>query len=177
MLNKPVTSLGLTLVELVVTVCIAGILAAVAIPSFMNVITNNRTTSVANQLVAALAYTRSEAIKRGLQVTMKHKGTTLKVWDNGWDIFTDNNGNGAIDVSDELLKTYEALPEGHTLRTGGNCAIWVAYLASGNGRGASGLANDTFRLCDSSRDTAQSRAIKINRVGRVRAETGTATCP
>ena len=83
MVNKPITSLGLTLVELVATVCIAGVLAAVAIPNFMNVITNNRTTSVANQLVAALAYTRSEAIKRGLQVTMKHKDITARVWDNG----------------------------------------------------------------------------------------------
>ena len=177
MVNKPVTSLGLTLVELVATVCIAGVLAGVAIPGFMNVIRDNRTTSVANQLVTALAYTRSEAIKRGLQVTMKHKGTTAQVWDNGWDIFTDNNGNGVIDLSDELLKTYEAVPEGHTLRTGGNYASWLAFLASGNIR-ASGLANDTFRLCDRSKDTAQSRAIKINKVGRVRTETGTATtCP
>lgn len=177
MVNKPVTSLGLTLVELVATVCIAGILAAVAIPSFMNVIRDNRTTSVANQLVAALAYTRSEAIKRGLQVTMKHKGATLKVWDNGWDIFVDHNGDGTMNISDEPLKTYEALPEGHTLRTGGNYASWLAFSATGNIR-APGLANDTFRLCDRSEDTAQSRAIKINKAGRVRTETGTATtCP
>jgi type IV fimbrial biogenesis protein FimT len=177
MVNKLMVSLGLTLAELLGTVCIVGILTAVAIPSFMDVITNNRTTGIANQLVSALAYTRSEAIKRGQQVTMKHKGSTARVWDNGWDIFTDNNGDGVMDVSDELLKTYETLPEGHTLRTGGNYASWLAFLATGNIR-ASGLANDTFRLCDRSRDTTQSRAIKINKAGRVRTETGTATkCP
>ena len=80
--NKPITSLGLTLAEFVVTACIAGILAAVAISGFMDVITNNRITSVANHLVTALAYTRSEAIKRGQQIKMKHKDTIVRMLDN-----------------------------------------------------------------------------------------------
>jgi type IV fimbrial biogenesis protein FimT len=172
---KPITSLGLTLPELVITVCISGILAGIAIPSFMNVITENRTTTITNQLITALAYARSEAIKRGLQVTVKHKGTALKVWENGWDIFTDGNSNGTIDMSDELLKTYEALPEGYTLRTGSNFAKWVAYAATGLSRGASGFANDTFSLCDGSRKSKQSRSIII-RMGRVRTVAGKASC-
>ncbi|MEQ1544214.1 GspH/FimT family protein [Methyloglobulus sp.] len=174
--NKPITSLGLTLPEVVTTVCISGILATVAIPNFMNAISNNRSTSISNQVVATLAYSRSEAIKRGQQVTIKHKGTTLKVWDNGWDIFADSNGDGTMNNTDELLKTYEALPEGYTLRTGGNYASWVAFLAMGNSRGATGLANDRFSLCDSSRKKAQSRVIIISKVGRVRTETGKAEC-
>jgi type IV fimbrial biogenesis protein FimT len=173
--NKPITSPGLTLPELVITVCISGILVSVAIPSFMNVITNNRTAAIANQLITALAYARSEAIKRGLQITIKHKGTALKVWENGWDIFTDTNGDGMMNGSDELLKTYEALPDSYTLRTGGNYASWVAYAATGVSRGATGFANDTFSLCDSSRLKAQSRAIII-KMGRVRTETGTVKC-
>jgi type IV fimbrial biogenesis protein FimT len=173
--NKPITSLGLTLPEVVTTVCISGILVSVAIPSFMKVITNSRTTSIVNQLVTALNYSRSEAIKRGVQVTIKHKGATPRAWENGWDIFTDNNSNGTIDMSDELLKTYEALPEGYTLRTGSNYASWVAYAATGITRGASGFANDTFSLCDSSRLKAQSRALKV-KMGRVRTETGTVLC-
>jgi type IV fimbrial biogenesis protein FimT len=172
---KPITSLGLTLPELVMTVCISVILAGIAIPSFIDVITNNRTATIANQLITALAYARSEAIKRGSQVTIKHKGTTARVWDDGWDVFTDSNRNGKIDMSDELLKTYDALPEGYTLRTGGNYASWVAYAATGVSRGATGFANDTFSLCDSSRDTNKSRAIII-KMGRARTETGAAKC-
>ena len=173
--NKPITSLGVTLPELMTTVCISGILASVAIPGFKDIITSNRSTSIANQLVTALNYARSEAIKRGLQVTIKHKDATPREWEKGWDIFTDTNGNGAMDMTDELLKTYEALPEGYTLRTGSNFASWVAYSATGNSH-ATGLANDTFTLCDSSKEKAQSRAIIINKVGRVRTEKGTATC-
>ena len=176
MYNKPITSLAVTLPELMATVCVSGVLAAVAIPSFMNMITENRTTSIANQLVTALAYTRSEAIKRGQQVTMKHKGTTERVWEQGWDIFTDSNGNGVMDLSDELLITYDALPEGYTLRTGGNFASWVAYSASGGTYGASGFANDTFSLCDSSRKKKQSRSIII-KMGRARSQIGAKACP
>lgn len=172
---KPTISLGLTLPEVVTTVCISGILAGIAIPNFMNLITNNRTATIANQLVTALAFARSEAIKRGLPVTIKHKGTEPKVWEYGWDIFTDSNSNGTIDMSDQLLKTYEALPEGYTLRTGGNFAKWVAYTATGVSRGGTGFANDTFSLCDSSRLKTQSRAIII-KMGRVRTETGSAKC-
>lgn len=175
--NKPITNLGVTLPELMTTVCISGILASVAVPGFKNVITESRTASIANQLVAALNYTRSEAIKRGQQVTIKHKGTTTRVWEDGWDIFTDANGDGAMNNADELLKTYETLPEGYTLRTGGTYASWVAYVATGNSRGSSGFANDRFMLCDGSRDTRQSRPTIINKVGRVRTEKGTATCP
>ena len=175
MYNKPITSLAVTLPELMTTVCVSSVLAAVAVPNFVTMITENRTTSIANQLVTALAYTRSEAIKRGHQVTMKHKGAAERVWEQGWDVFTDGNGNGVLDMSDELLKTYEALPEGYTLRTGSNFASWIAYSATGNSYGATGFANDTFSLCDSSRDDKRSRAIKI-KMGRVRTETGKATC-
>ena len=173
--NKPITSLGVTLPELMTTVCISGILASVAIPGFKDIITSNRSTSIANQLVTALNYARSEAIKRGLQVTIKHKDATPREWEKGWDIFTDSNSNGTIDMSDQLLKTYEALPEGYTLRTGGNFASWVAYTATGISRGATGFANDTFSLCDGSRESKQSRIIII-KMGRVRTETGKAQC-
>jgi type IV fimbrial biogenesis protein FimT len=175
MFSKPTTNLGLTLPELLSTVCVSGVLMALAIPSFKDVITNNRSVSIANQLVTVLNYARSEAIKRGLSVTVKHKGTTPRVWDNGWDIFTDSNGDGTINMDDELLKTYEALPQSHTLRTGGNFASWVAYTAIGMTRGGTGFANDTFTLCDSSRESRWSREIII-KMGRVRTQTGNATC-
>jgi type IV fimbrial biogenesis protein FimT len=176
MQNMQMPSQGLTLPELMATICIAGILMTVAVPSFMGVITNNRTVSIANQLVTALTYARSEAIKRGLPVAVRHKGDTESVWDEGWDIFTDMNGDGVMNMTDQLLKTYDALPASHTLRTGSSYAYWVAYKADGNSDGAK-LGHDTFRLCDSSGDISKSRSIIFNKTGRVRVKTGTTKCP
>ncbi|CAG7857583.1 hypothetical protein MCAMS1_02461 [biofilm metagenome] len=176
MKNAQMRSQGVTLLELMATLSIAGTLLAIAIPSFMDVITNNRTTSIANQLVNALAYARTEAIKRGIPVAIKHKGGIKSVWDEGWDIFTDTNGDGLMNMTDELLKTYDALPQGHTLRTGTSYAYWMAYKSDGNSDGAK-LGHDTFRLCDSSADTAKSRSIILNKTGRVRVKTGTTKCP
>ncbi len=175
MTNKPITSLGVTLPELMTTVCIASILAFVAVPSFMDMITNNRTTAITNQLVTGLAYAKSEAIKRGQQVTIRHKGAAARVWEQGWDIFNDSNKDGAMNGSDELLRTYEALPEGYTLRTGSNFGSWFAYAATGITRGATGFANDTFSLCDNTKQNKRSRSIII-KMGRARTDTGKAKC-
>ncbi len=191
--NKLTPIRGFTLVELLVTISIAAILLALAIPSFTETIANNRLSSNANELVTALNFARSEAVKRGLQVTILHKGSTNQQWEEGWDIFVDNDGNGALnddgDTSlcetgeDCLLRTYEPLPEGYTLRSGGNYACWVAYLPDGLSRGSGStcaggnLPTNTFRLCDSYASTTRARSIVTNNVGRVKIDMGTASCP
>ena len=63
MWNNSVKSSGFTLVELMITLAIAGILVAVGIPSFNSTISDSRLTSYANEFVTALNLARSEAIK------------------------------------------------------------------------------------------------------------------
>ena len=166
---------GFTLVELMVTLIVASILLAVGVPSFVGMLRNNRTATMANEMVTTLNLARSEAIRRGLQVTVRKSGAE---WENGWSIFSDVDRDGVFDAvdGDTQLRIYEALANGYTLRTGANFTNWVAYLPSGRSQG-SALPNDTFRLCADDQITAEGRSIIVSVGGRIRLEEGVAECP
>jgi prepilin-type N-terminal cleavage/methylation domain-containing protein len=109
---------GFTLLELMVVLVIAGVLIGVGIPAFRNFIMDARMTSTANDLVAALHYARSEAIKRRTTVVICATEDSLAVSPTctaptappippdadpdvpnveGWVVFVDSNGDGRFD--------------------------------------------------------------------------------
>jgi prepilin-type N-terminal cleavage/methylation domain-containing protein len=58
---------GFSLIEMMVAVAILAILAAIAAPQMQAHITGNRVTAATNELLGALAQSRSEAIRFGQQ--------------------------------------------------------------------------------------------------------------
>lgn len=89
-----VTGAGFTLVELMVTVAVAAVLLAVAVPSFTQMIVSGRLTTQSNDMLAAINLARSEAIKRNASVTLCRAAanattcaTTAGVWQN-WIVRT-----------------------------------------------------------------------------------------
>ena len=165
---------GFTLVELMVTLMVASILLMVGVPSFIESIRRNRTVSQANELVTALNLARSEAVKRGMQVTVLRTGAE---WEDGWEVFVDEDGDGVVDAGDAVLQEYTALSEGYTLRVGGSFADWVAYQPTGLSLGSGGLPNGSFRLCTDEQDTTKGRTIAVNSVGRISVQEETNSCP
>lgn len=67
-------SSGFTLIELVVTLTVAAVLAAIAIPSFQNMMLSNRLSTSANAMVNALNLAKSEAVKRNANITFTNAG-------------------------------------------------------------------------------------------------------
>jgi len=76
---------GFTLVELVVTVALLGVLLTIAVPGLRQLTLNQGVKSAAFDLFSALEYARSEAIKRpGETVTLKAGASTDGTWTTGW---------------------------------------------------------------------------------------------
>jgi len=68
---------GVTLIELMIILGIIAILATIAVPSFSSLVENSRLTTVSNDLAGLLTFSRSEAVKRGVQVDVVPLGGDL----------------------------------------------------------------------------------------------------
>lgn len=155
---------GFTLIELIVTLAIAAVVLTVAVPNFISFVQNNRLTGQANDLVTALNYARSEAIKRGVRVTVCSRAddancAAATAWNTGWLVFVDTNGDGVVG-GETVLQVRPPLESTNTLNSA--TLQRVTYQNSG----FSGFAG-TLRLCDT-RGTANARAIVVSAQGRVR---------
>jgi type IV fimbrial biogenesis protein FimT len=92
---------GFSLIELMVTLTIAGILLAVAMPSFSTWMTNIRIRNVATEFYTGLQQARSEAIARNTQVrfqsvTTMDSSCSLSTSGAGW-VVNVVNGTNTVD--------------------------------------------------------------------------------
>lgn len=153
----PVAPRGFTLVELVVTLAILGIILTIAIPNFQSMLASNRMASQANDVITAMSLARSEAVKRAAQVTVcaSSDGATCGTnWAQGW-VVRDAGGN--------VLRVFRGLNGNSTLvsSAGGS----VVFTATGSTTLA---ANATLTLCPPAPAIVQGRVIQIERSGRPR---------
>jgi prepilin-type N-terminal cleavage/methylation domain-containing protein len=74
------TQFGVTLIELMVTLTVLAVLLTVAIPGFRQLILQQRLSSSTNEIVAGLALTRSESIRKNTKMRFCLNTTTL-VWE------------------------------------------------------------------------------------------------
>ncbi len=163
---------GFTLLELMVTVAIAGIVMAFAVPSMESFIKNERLTTQINTLVGHLAYARSESVTRRQQVILCASSNMTSCqgtnWAAGWILFIDADNNSSFTAGEQILRVKQLLKGSNTLvsSTGSN----IIY----DNRGFSPNSNGTFSLCDD-RGAAFMKSISISNTGRVR-KGGSASC-
>lgn len=141
---------GFTLVELLVVVAVVAILAAVAVPSYTQMIANSRVRSTAQTFHASLMRARSEALKRNRAVAVQRVGAS---WSNGWQVIDQTSGDV---IESSTPATRVTLAEASNLTT-------VVYLQSGRMLSS---ANTLFMRFADVGDKAQDRCVAVDLSGR-----------
>ena len=168
---------GFTLLELITTVTVAGILMAVAVPSFFNTSRSSHAAADANELVSALSIARSEAIRRASRITVcpsSDGASCTGTWVDGWIVFVDTAATDATDppVVGTVLRVSPP-PTGSPAITGGS--DWIRFLPRGYARSKSGAMPVTYTITVRGCTAQQARTVEINGVGRATA--ARANCP
>lgn len=163
--------IGLTLIELLVTLAILAILMTIALPSFRDFFSTNRVAAATSDFVTSLNLARSEAIRRGVQVTLLSTNGNGD-WGGGWTMFVDTNRDEVLDAGEERLRVANALTVPTTLYGNANFTSFIAFLPSGR---ITNVAGGTFVACHN--DVAGgAKSITVSGTGRARITNGAADC-
>ena len=169
---------GFTLIELIASMVLVAMITAFGVPMFERLITNNRLTAQANSFLSALLYARTEAVKRGVRVTLckSNDGTTCTTsghWSQGWIAFTDTTSDAQVqtDQGETILRSGIALTDVFSFSGSGSVADYISYLPLGRTQMVDGVTMQSGTLTlGHNRLTALDREIVISRTGRAKVE-------
>jgi type IV fimbrial biogenesis protein FimT len=190
---------GFTMVELVITMAIVAILAAMALPNFREFLVRTTVTDNANDLIGALNTARAEAVKRGRPVSVIANGGN---WDAGWQVVAAKElGGGGIENMPTTPGATQALCNAYVdngvnaANTTELCPRWRGALptnytiaATGIGAGASNTqvtfdatgalkpigSSFNFSVCRpvTNSDATKSRAVNVTSAGVITSRRG-----
>jgi len=164
---------GLTLIELLVTLAIAGVLLGMAAPSFTEFIAQRSLTTAVNNFVLGVMLARSESVRRGQSVSVQavNAGDSDNEWGQGWCVVVGNGGDCT-----NALRNFAALDES-VFDAGGNLNNVATLTFNSRGMLMGGLGGnpniDRLTLCNA--ELTHGRQAMVSAIGRV--DIGDFVCP
>ena len=129
-------SRGFTLPELLIVITVLSVLLAIGVPSFVDLVRNQRVKSASFDLFSSLTVARSEAILRNTNVTITPASTSN--WANGWTV-TYVDGTSTVTVREQNAFTNITISGPTTLvyrgsgRLSGSASTQFQLTATGTG--------------------------------------------
>jgi type IV fimbrial biogenesis protein FimT len=159
-------SAGFSLVELMITVSLAAILMAIAVPMLRDSIANNRLTAQTNEIIAAMGLARSQAITMNQRTTFcratSEASTTCAGSAGNWEFWIVRTTSGAIVRRGILLATSLTLTSTFT-------SDEVAFASDGLARSNNVLVTGGphVTVCSSHSTTDNMRQVTLGAGSRV----------
>lgn len=172
---------GFTLIELMVTIGIAAILLALALPTFTESIRSNRVSTATNQMLATINLARADAVRSKSQSWVCPSNTAKTGcgtdWAEGMLVWTDENGDGTR--TDAEVKRVIEKQDGIALSMGTISAIGFDDRGRAVEKKPTGVVvsnfNFSMQAATCKAGAGNVRAFDINRIGRVSVTKG--NCP
>jgi len=166
---------GFTLLELMFTLIVAGLLLGIAVPGFFDTIRSNRAAANANEFVTALSIGRSEAVRRSARVTLcptRDGAGCNGTWTDRWVLFVDGatSDTGAPSFNAANVLREWTAPSGDAVITTNPAGVtWVRFLPRGEAR-ANAAMPVVFNMEINGCSGLEGRNVELNAVGRTRVE-------
>lgn len=156
---------GFTLIELMVSISVTSILAAIAVPNFSEFIVQLRVDNEIASLHRMLLITRNAAINSGHKAIICSLNNSFQCtgqWQNELSVFVDVNDNKKFDTNENVISIRAEINTSDKL-VYGKGRNKITFKPTGQ---LSGLANGTFRYCPRDHKNL-SRGIVVARSGRL----------
>ncbi len=156
---------GFTLIELIITIALIGIIAGFVIPQFGSMIDRNRVVSTTNSVVGLLNFARSEAVRRNVRVQVD---------------FSENPVEAQLSSDSSVIRVIEPLATGTTINVttaGGASPTTVVFRSNGttNALESGGVGEPVWvRVCSGDVD---GREIVVDPGGRLNTRAPNTACP
>ena len=172
--DRPSGVVGISIVELVVSLAVVSILVTTGVPAFSSIIQSNRINESAFDMLGTINLARTEAVKRRTRVVLCRSadptsttpscGGSANIWTTGWLVFASGDTNSTYEAGTDTLLGIGLIDSPNvTIITNSTSDKNLEY----NSDGTTNEGGDTarFAVCDK-RGGAQGRQINVPPHGR-----------